>query len=107
MKSRIARGLVLDEIQKIPLRHKAEKLAVRRQVSQIGERDKFIADLPADFSDFLMRPFEKLFDQAEFVDDFERRGMNRIAAKVAKEISMLLKHDYRDTRARQQKPEHH
>ena len=62
MKSGIARGLILDEIQKIPLRHKAEKLAVRRQVSQIRERDKFIADLPANLSDFLMRTFEELFD---------------------------------------------
>src|SRR2546430_12338100 len=52
--SRIPRSLVLDEIQKIPLRHKAEKLAVRRQVSQIGERDKLITDLPADLSDFLI-----------------------------------------------------
>src|SRR5258706_13490427 len=107
MKIRIVCGLLLDEIQKIPLRHKAEKLAVRRQVSEVCERDRFITNLSAEFSDLLMRPFEELFDQAKFVDDFERRWMNRIAAKVAKEISVLLEHDYRDARARQQKPEHH
>src|SRR6266478_8898641 len=107
MKSRIVRGLILDEIQKIPLRHKAEKLAVGRQVSEVRERDRFITNLAAEFSDLLMRAFEKLFDQTELVDDFERGWMNRIAAKVAKEISMLLEHDHRDARARQQKPEHH
>src|SRR6266550_3134407 len=98
MKSWIARGLILDEIQKIPLRHEAEKLAARRQVSQIRERDKFIADLPADLSDFLMRTFEKLFDQTKFVDDFERGWMNRVATEIAKKISMLLEDDHWDAR---------
>src|SRR6266478_8018838 len=107
MKSRIVRGLILDEIQKIPLRHKAEKLAVGRQVSEVRERDRFLTNLAAEFSDLLMRAFEKLFDQTKFVDDFERGRMNRIPAKIAKEISMLLEHDHRDARARQQKPEHH
>src|SRR5882724_422449 len=102
MKSRIARGLLIDKIQKIPLRHKAEKLAARWQVSQIRERNKFIAYLPADFSDLLMRTFEKLFDQTEFVHHFERGRMNRIAAKVAEEIGMLFEHDHRDARAGQQ-----
>src|SRR5205823_545364 len=89
------------------LRHETEEFAVRRQVSQIREWNKFIADLPAEFSNLLMRPFEKVLDQAKFVNDFQRRRMNRVTTKIAQKIGVLLKHDDIHTRACEQKAEHH
>src|SRR2546423_14414394 len=107
MKSRITRSFTFDEVQKIPLRHKAEKLTVRRQMSQVCERDKLLANLAADLANFLLGAFEKLVDQTEFVDDFKRGRMNCIAAKITQEVSVLLEDDYRNSGTRQQKPEHH
>ena len=59
----IASVVFFDEVEKIPLRHEAEKLTVRRQMSEVDERNHLIANLAAEFSDLLMRPLEKIFDQ--------------------------------------------
>src|SRR5712671_4586614 len=40
---RIARRLFLDEIQKVPLRHESEKLALGRQMCKVRERNHLIA----------------------------------------------------------------
>ena len=107
IEGRIARGVFVDEIQKVPLRHEREELAVRRQMRKVSERNRFIADLPGDLAHFLMRPFEKIFEDAQLVHQLERGRMNRVAAKVAQKIRVLLEHDDFDARARQQKAEHH
>ena len=73
---------------------------------EIGERDKFVAKLTADLSDFLVRTFEEFIEQAEFVDDFEGRRMNRVAAKITKEVSVLLEDDDLDAGPRQQETQH-
>src|SRR5258707_1039416 len=105
--SRIARAVFVDEIQKVPLRHEREKTAVRRQMRKVSDRDKVLANLAAQLTHFLMRALEKIFEDAQFVHQLERARVNRIAAKVAQKIGMLLKHDDLDARARQQKSKHH
>ena len=50
---RIAPSVLGEEIEKIPLRHEDEELAVRRQVREVGERDELVADLAADLLDLL------------------------------------------------------
>src|SRR5215471_14187750 len=99
--------LLSKEIEKVPLWHEAEKLAVGRQMCEVCQRNKLIANLAADLSDFLVRSFEKLIEQAEFIDHFESRRMDRVAAKVAEKIGVLFEHDYIDTCPREQKPEHY
>src|SRR5207302_2282795 len=56
---------------------------------------------------FLMRTFEKVFDDPQLVDDFEGRGMDRVATKVAQKILVLLKYDDIHAGARQKIPKHH
>jgi hypothetical protein len=56
---------------------------------------------------FLMRPLQKAFEQAELIHYFECRRMNRIAAKIAQEIAMLLQNNHIDARSRQKICGHH
>ncbi len=64
------------------------------------------ADLAAEPFDFLVRQLQKLVEQPELVHQFERRGMNGVAAKVAEEIRVLFQNDNVDAGARQQKSQH-
>ena len=81
--------------------------------SHLPTHCKFIAFMPQwDFLDFISEhgaryPTFKVLKQAEFVHHFERRGMNRVAAKVAQKIRVLLKHHHVNPRPRQQVSEHY
>ena len=55
----------------------------------------------------LVRQLEEFVEQAELVHHLERRGMDRVAAKVAQEVGVLLQHHDVDAGARQQEAEHH
>ena len=74
---------------------------------EIDELHAFVADLTAQPLDLLVRQLEELLEQPELVHQFERRGMDGVAAKVAQEIRVLLEHDDIDAGARQQEAEHH
>jgi hypothetical protein len=63
--------------------------------------------LNVDLSDILMRDGEKCIEQAQLVHQFERRGVDGVAAKIAKEVGMLLEYDDIDARAREQEAQHH
>src|SRR2546430_13473345 len=57
-------------------------------------------------------PYTTLFrsefvEQAELIEDLQRRGMDGVAAKIAKEIGVFLKDFHADARSGQQEPEHH
>ena len=56
-------------------------------------------DLPTEFPHFLVRPPEKVLEDAELIHQLQRGGMNRVAAKVAQKIRMLLQHHNIDTGA--------
>ena len=94
-------------IQKIPLRHQRDKFAVYRQVRQIADLRGDAAEATPNAAVFLMRPLQKSFEQAELVHYFECRRMNRIAAKIAQKIAMLLQHNHIDARSRQKITGHH
>ena len=49
----------------------------------------------------------ELIEQAELVHDFERRGMDGVAAEIAQEIGVFFQHQHIDTSARQQEAQHH
>jgi len=76
-------------------------------MSKVRKRNELVAYLSADLFDFLVRAFEKIIQQAKFVNHFESRRVDRIAAKVAEEIGMFLQHNRIDSRPRQQKAEHY
>src|SRR5271166_54052 len=103
----MALGMLCDKVEKIPLRHQSDKSAARRQMGKIGNLEKDIADLSAELPSFLMRPLQKIIKEAELMDDFERRGVNRVAAKIAQEVGVLFENEDRDPGSRQQETEHH
>ena len=63
--------------------------------------------MPVDLAHLLMRPAQELVEQAELVDQLERRGMDGVAAEIAEEVGVLLEHDHVDAGARQQEAQHH
>src|SRR5206468_10599917 len=67
----------------------------------------FIPDLAAEPGRFLMRQFEKVFEDSQFMHHFERRRMDRVTAEVAQKIFVLFKHHDIDAGAREQKAKHH
>ena len=76
-------------------------------MAKIGHLKLFGADLRGQRFDLLMRQLQELVEQAQFVHELERRGMNRVAAEIAEEIGVLLQHHDTNARARQQESEHH
>src|SRR5688572_1913565 len=54
-----------------------------------------------------MRSFEQLVEQAELVQHFERRRVDRVTAKVAQKIGVLLEHDDVHAGAGEEQSEHH
>ena len=103
----VALAALGQKIEKIPLRHQRHEFAVRRQVGEIGHRHPLVANLRAEPFDFLVRHFEERFEQAELVNQFQRRGMHGVAAEVAEKISVFFQHHDVDAGPRQQKAEHH
>ena len=107
VEARIALAVRGQEIEEIPLRHQRDEFAVRRQMGKVGERDGGFADLTAETLDARMRQLQKFIEQAELVHQFQRRGMNGVAAEIAQEVGVLFQHGDGDTGARQQEAEHH
>jgi hypothetical protein len=54
--------------------------------------------------DAVVRALQKAVEHPQFVEQPQGRGMNRVAAKIAEEILMLLEHDRRHAGACEQKP---
>ena len=103
LEARIAARLLGEEIEEVPLRHQGDEAALRRQMREIGDHDALVADLAGQLAHLLMRPLEEFVEQAELVHDFERRGMDGVAAEVAQEIGVLLQHHDIDAGAGEQK----
>ena len=103
----IALALLGEEVEEVPLRHQRDEFAVRRQMAEIGHLKMLGADLRTHRFDLLMRQFQECIDEAKFDHQLKRRGMNRVAAKIAKEIGMLLQHHDMNAGARQQKSKHY
>jgi hypothetical protein len=91
----------------MPLRHEADEFAVRRQAGEIGHAHNTTIEDVLHSRHLLMRNFEELIEQPEFMHQFVSGWMDGVAAKVAKKIRVFLEHDDSDTGAGEQKPEHH
>src|SRR4051812_2453100 len=107
VKRRIASAALRQEVQKIPLRHQRQELAVRRQMAEVTEGESRLADLPAQLPYLGVRNLEKVVDQPELVENFQGRWMHGVAAEVSKKIGVLLEDRDVDAGSRQQVAEHH
>src|SRR3546814_16910292 len=76
------------------------------QVAEIGDRDRLPRDTRVDDGQFHMIAFEQLTQQPEFVEELERRGMDRVAPEIEEEIGVLFEHDRLDPGAREKQPRH-
>lgn len=90
------------------LRKAAEsKLAAGRKVIEVGKRNGRVSDIGRQSVCFLMRQLQKFFQEIQLVQHFEGRRVDRVAPEVAQKIGVLFENDDFDSRAREQKPQHH
>src|SRR3546814_9577414 len=90
----------------MPLWHQRDVRRGDGQVAEIGDRDRLPRDTRVDDGQFHMIAFEQLTQQPEFVEELERRGMDRVAPEIAEEIGVLFEHDRLDPGARERSEEH-
>ena len=96
-----------EEIEEVPLRHEDEEPAPGREMGEVGDRHDHLTDLRRQLAHFLVREPQETFQQAELVHDLECRRVDRVAAEVAQEVSVLLEHQDCEPGAGQQQAEHH
>ena len=63
------------------------------------------ADLSAVYP--AVRTLKKAFEQPQLVEDFHRRGVDGVAAKIAEEVGMLFQNPDGDAGARKEQADHH
>ena len=93
--------------QKIPLRHKRDELATRRQAREIGDRNCVTIENATYFAQFLVRQFQEFLEQIQLVHQLKCGRMNGVAPEIAVEIGMLLQHGHVHTGAGQEITGHH
>jgi hypothetical protein len=76
-------------------------------MGEVGDRDLDTADHTGQLPGFLVGPFQELFQQPKLVQDFERGGVDRIAAEIPQEVTVLLEDHDVDTGPRQQEAQHY
>ena len=86
---------------------KAMNLQRRRQVAKSATVIAVVADLAASCAASWCGSAQEFVEQSQLVHQFQRRGMDGVAAKIAEEIGVLLQHDDVDAGPRQQEAQHH
>ena len=81
--------------------------AARGNAAQIDGLEGEVAELCADGGEALVGQFQEAFEQAEFVHQFERGGMDGVATEVAEEVAMFFEDGDGDAGTGQQVAEHH
>ena len=76
-------------------------------MTEVGERESGVADLAGELAHLRMRQLQEVVENAELVENFQRRRMNSIAAEIPEKIRVLLEDGDVDARAREEKPKHH
>ena len=107
LNSGIALALRREKAQEIPLRHEQQARGMYGQMREIGDRDGATVHAGREPLHLLVRQPEKRIEQTELVDHFQRRRMDRVAAKIPEEVAVLFQHHDVDAGPREQKAEHH
>lgn len=74
----------------MPLRHDRSETAVRVKAFKIGRFEREVSECTPDGSYLLVRELKELIEQAQFEQQFEGGGMDRVAAEIAEEIAVLF-----------------
>src|ERR1700730_13002007 len=107
LKTWITPALLDDEVQKIPLRHQREKLAMGWKMSEVGDLEHVVAKLAGKFTHLLMRAPQEIFQKTKFRYHRQRGSMNDNSTKNAHKIKLLFENKNIKTHASQQKTKHH
>ncbi len=89
------------------MRHEGDELTASGKMREVGDGDQRLAEIAGERRHLLMRALQKRFEHAEFVHHGERRRMNRISAKVAQKVGVLLEEHGRNAGAREEQCCHH
>ena len=100
-------GAAREEIEKVPLRHERDELAMRGEMAEVSDLKLESSDDAAYGIELLVRQFQKVFEESEFVQKLECRGMNGVATEVTEEVLVFLEHRDGDSGAREQIAKHH
>src|SRR5580692_9386840 len=95
------------EVQKIPLRHQREKLAMGWKRGEVGDLEHVVANLAGKFTHLLMRVTQELLQKTKFMDQLQRGRMNGVATKIAQKVGVLFEDNNIHTGASQQEAKHH
>src|SRR5215470_11294470 len=74
---------------------------------KIGACYLLVVELDLHPAQFLMRQPQDLIEHPQFMHQLQRGGMDGVAAKIAKEVSVLFEHDNFNAGAGEQQPEHY
>ena len=74
------------------MRHQGDELRRDREMREVRHFDARVAELRKNPCHFLMRQLQEVLKPAELFHHSQRRGMDRVAAKIAEEILVLLEH---------------
>ena len=80
---------------------------MRGDVPKAGYLECIISEDAIDRAQFLVRQLQKVFQQTQFIHHLQRRGMDGVAAEVAKEVLVLLQHCNLHASAGQKVAQHH
>src|SRR5207253_5772460 len=67
----ITPGLLSDEVEEVPLWHESEETAVSRERGEIRNCDGILSHLTGELSYFLMRAFQELVQNTEFMHNLK------------------------------------
>ena len=96
-----------DEVEQIPLGHEGDELGVGGKAGEIDYRESLVAEGDRQFADLAVTKGEEFVEEAQLVEEFERRGVDGVAAEVAEEVLVLFEDGDVDALAGEEEAEHH
>jgi hypothetical protein len=88
------------------LRHQGDELAVGRDVRKVGYWEALAADNGGEGCDLGVGDCEELFEEAQFIEEVERGGMDGVSPKIAEEVLVLFENGDLDAGAGEEKAQH-
>src|SRR5690606_17659930 len=104
---RIKLRLLRNEIEKVPLGHHRNEGRSDGQMLQCRDRVALPEQIERHRVELRVRFLEQFLKQADLVKQLERRGMDRVAAKIAEEIGMFFEHYHLHPGTREEEPCNH
>jgi hypothetical protein len=103
---RVCRRVPGYEVQEIPLRHQCDLPVPARNAPEVGQQPLPVPHGDVHLGDPLLIQPRELVAQPQLVEQRQGGRVNRVAAEVPQEVTVLLDHRHPQPRPGQQQPEH-